>query len=104
MLFKGASRHDALAIAQVFDSFGGELNAATSKDHTMLYTRVLDTHVEAALDVMCDMVSSPVWAELEAEREVVLEEIAMYHDDPQELVHDLIAEAVFGATTRSARR
>ena len=97
MLFKGASRHDALAIAQVFDSFGGELNAATSKDHTMLYTRVLDTHVEAALDVMCDMVSSPVWAELEAEREVVLEEIAMYHDDPQELVHDLIAEAVFGA-------
>ena len=55
-----------------------------------------DDHLETALDVMGDMVFAPRFAELDAEREVVLEEIAMYEDAPQELVHDLIAEAVFG--------
>ena len=76
---------------------GGELNAATSREHTLVYSRVPDNHVETALDVMGDMVFSPLFDDLDSEREVVLEEIAMYEDTPQELVHDLIAEAVFGS-------
>ena len=96
LLFKGSKRFDALEIAEIFDGLGGELNAATSREHTLIYSRVPDNHLETALDVMGDMVFAPVFEELDAEREVVLEEIAMYEDTPQELVHDLIAEAVFG--------
>src|SRR5438045_2633467 len=96
LLFKGTSRYSALEIAEIFDGLGGELNAATSREHTLIYARVPDHHLETAMDVMSDMVFSPAFAELDAEREVVLEEIAMYDDAPQDLVHDLIAEAVFG--------
>src|SRR5581483_3948362 len=96
LLFKGTSRYSALEIAEIFDGLGGELNAATSREHTLVYARVPDHHLETAMDVMGDMVFSPTFSELDAEREVVLEEIAMYDDAPQELVHDLIAEAVFG--------
>jgi predicted Zn-dependent peptidase len=96
LLFKGTSRYSALEIAEIFDGLGGELNAATSREHTLVYARVPDHHLETAMDVMSDMVFAPAFAELDAEREVVLEEIAMYDDAPQELVHDLIAEAVFG--------
>ncbi len=96
LLFKGSSRYSALEIAEIFDGLGGELNAATSREHTVLYARIPDHHLETALDVMTDMVFSPRFEDLDAEREVVLEEIAMYEDTPQELVHDLIAEAVFG--------
>src|ERR1700759_784206 len=96
MLFKGTSRYSALDIAEIFDGLGGELNAATSREHTLVYARVPDHHLETAMDVMSDMVFSPAFAELDSERDVVLEEIAMYDDAPQELVHDLIAEAVFG--------
>jgi predicted Zn-dependent peptidase len=97
LLFKGSSEYSALEIAELFDELGGELNAATSREHTMVYSRIPDVHVEKALDVMSDMVFSPLFDDLDAEREVVLEEIAMYEDTPQELVHDLIAEAVFGS-------
>src|SRR5579884_1529275 len=96
LLFKGTQRYTALEIAEIFDGLGGELNAATSREHTLVYARVPDHHLETALDVMSDMVFAPAFAELDAEREVVLEEIAMYEDAPQELVHDLISEAVFG--------
>jgi len=96
LLFKGTSRYSALEIAEIFDGLGGELNAATSREHTLVYARVPDHHLDTAVEVMSDMVFSPAFAELDAEREVVLEEIAMYDDAPQELVHDLIAEAVFG--------
>jgi len=97
LLFKGSSEHTALEIAELFDEFGGELNAATSREHTVVYSRVPDVHVEKALDVMSDMVFSPLFDDLDAERDVVLEEIAMYEDTPQELVHDLIAQAIFGS-------
>ena len=97
LLFKGSSVYNAQEIAEIFDGLGGELNAATSREHTVLYSRVTDAHVETAVDVMTDMVFSPTFAELDAEREVVLEEIAMYEDSPQELVHDLFSEAVFGS-------
>jgi predicted Zn-dependent peptidase len=96
LLFKGSARYDALEIAEIFDGLGGELNAATSREHTVVYSRVPDHHLATALDVMTDMVFAPAFVEIDAEREVVLEEIAMYEDTPQELVHDLFAEAVFG--------
>jgi predicted Zn-dependent peptidase len=97
LLFKGTDTYSAQDIAEVFDGLGGELNAATSREHTVVYARVADHHLETAIDVMSDMVFAPTFAELDSEREVVLEEIAMYEDQPQELVHDLIAEAVFGS-------
>jgi predicted Zn-dependent peptidase len=96
LLFKGSRTYSAQEIAEVFDGFGGELNAATARDYTVVYARVLDEHVETAIDVMTDMVFAPTLADLDSEREVVLEEIAMIDDTPPELIHDLITEAVFG--------
>ena len=103
LLFKGTSRYRALEIAEIFDGLGGELNAATSREHTLVYARVPTQHVETALDVMSDMVFAPLFDDLDAEREVVLEEIAMYEDTPQDLVHDLIGEAVFGSIRSGGR-
>ncbi|HWO79490.1 pitrilysin family protein [Gaiella sp.] len=96
LLFKGSSRYSARDIAELFDALGGELNAATSRETTVVYARVPDDRVEQALDVMTDMVFAPAFADVDSEREVVLEEIAMVDDNPQDLVHDLAAEAVFG--------
>jgi predicted Zn-dependent peptidase len=97
LLFKGSESYDAQQIAETFDAMGAELNAATSREHTVVYSRVPDRHVEEAVQVMTDMVFAPAFAELDQEREVVLEEIAMYEDTPQELVHDLFSQAVFGS-------
>jgi predicted Zn-dependent peptidase len=97
LLFKGTRSYSAQEIAEIFDGLGGELNAATSREHTVIYCRVPDAHLETALDVMTDMVFTPTFVDLDQEREVVLEEIAMYEDTPQELVHDLFSEAVFGS-------
>ena len=96
LLFKGTTTYSAQQIAEIFDTLGGELNAATSREHTVVYARVPDDRLRTALEVMGEMVFAPLFAELDSEREVVLEEIAMYEDQPQELVHDLIAEATFG--------
>jgi predicted Zn-dependent peptidase len=96
LLFKGTDSYSAQEIAEIFDGLGGELNAATSREHTVVYARVPDDKLELALEVMGEMVFTPAFAELDAERAVVLEEIAMYEDQPQELVHDLISEATFG--------
>ncbi len=95
MLFKGTRSYEAQRIAEVFDEMGGELNAATSREHTVVYARVPDRHLEDALEVMADMVFAPTFADLDLERDVVLEEIAMVEDAPQDLVHDLLSEAVF---------
>ncbi len=96
LLFKGTGTHSAQEIAEIFDGLGGELNAATSRETTLVYARVPDDRVEDALDVIVGMVYDPAFAEIDAEREVVLEEIAMVDDNPQDLVHDVVAEAVFG--------
>ena len=96
LLFKGSRTHSAQEIAEIFDGLGGELNAATSRETTVVYARVPDDRVEQALDVMVGMVYEPLFAEVDSEREVVLEEIAMVEDNPQDLVHDVVAEAVFG--------
>ena len=96
LLFKGSARYTAQEIAERFDAMGGELNAATSRETTVVYTRVPDDHVEIAIDVMADMVFRPRFSDIDSEREVVLEEIAMVDDNPSDLVHDLASEAVFG--------
>jgi predicted Zn-dependent peptidase len=96
LLFKGSSRYGAQDIAELFDAMGGELNAATSRETTVVYTRVPDARLEQALDAMTDMVFAPSFDDVDSEREVVLEEIAMVDDNPQDLVHDIAAEAVFG--------
>jgi predicted Zn-dependent peptidase len=95
LLFKGTDRLSAADIAEAFDAIGGEVNAATGRDHTVVYTRVLDDHLERAFEVVGDMVQHPAFRELEQERQVILEEILMYEDDPGDQVHDLISEAVF---------
>ena len=97
LLFKGTERYDAVQIAELFDTMGGGLNAATSRETTVVYTRVPDDHIDVALDVMTDMVFEPALTDIDSEREVVLEEIAMVEDNPQDVVHDLAAEAVFGS-------
>jgi predicted Zn-dependent peptidase len=96
MLFRGSARYGSEEIDQIFDAMGAEINAGTDKEATTLYTRVLDRHLEHAFDVMSDMIWHPRFGELEAEREVVLEEIAMYEDDPQDRVFDVLGKAIFG--------
>jgi predicted Zn-dependent peptidase len=96
MLFRGTASYGSQEIDQIFDGMGAEINAGTDKEATSLYTRVLDGHMERAFDVMADMIWRPAFGELEAEREVVLEEIAMYEDDPQDRVFDLLGGAIFG--------
>jgi predicted Zn-dependent peptidase len=97
MLFRGTERYGSEEIDQIFDAMGAEINAGTDKETTSLYSRVLDRHLDHAFDVMSDMIWHPRFGELEAEREVVLEEIAMYEDDPQDLVFDVLGRAVFGS-------
>ncbi len=96
MLFRGTERYASEEIDQIFDAMGADINAGTDKEATSLYTRVLDGHLEQAFDVMSDMIWHPRFGELEAEREVVLEEIAMYEDDPQDRVFDILGRAIFG--------
>jgi predicted Zn-dependent peptidase len=96
LLFKGTERYESLQIDQIFDGMGAELNAGTGKETTSVYARVIDEHLTDALDVMADMVFRPALTDIDSEREVILEEIAMYEDDPSEKVFDLIGETTFG--------
>ena len=95
LVFRGSERFSAQEVAELFDGVGGELNAATTREYTVLYARVLDEHLNLALDVVSDLVHRPALAELEAERSVVMEEIAAAEDAPHELVHDLVSVALF---------
>jgi predicted Zn-dependent peptidase len=97
MLFRGTASFGSREIDEIFDAMGADVNAGTDKEATSVYTRVLDRHLHRAFDVIGEMVFQPRFEELETEREVVLEEIAMYEDDPQEKVFDVLGEAVFGA-------
>src|SRR5215213_7518169 len=96
LLFRGTDRFASAEIDQLFDGMGAELNAGTDKESTAVYARMLDQHLPAAFDVMADMVWRPAFKDVDPEREVVLEEIAMYEDDPQDTVFDVLGEAVFG--------
>ncbi len=95
MLFRGTARYRSEEIDQIFDAMGAELNAATGKEMTSVYARVLDEHLERAFDVIVQMISEPTMHGLAEEREVVLEEIAMYEDDPQDLIFDVLGETIF---------
>ena len=98
LLFKGTTRRSALDIAVAFDTVGGEANAVTGKEHTCYYARVLDDDLGLAGDVITDMVTSATLRaeDVDAERGVILEELAMNDDDPADVVHERIAEAVLG--------
>ena len=96
LLFRGTERFASAEIDQLFDTMGAELNAGTDKESTAVYARMLDQHMPAAFDVMADMVWRPAFHDVDPERQVVLEEIAMYEDDPQDTVFDVLGEAVFG--------
>ncbi|MFP5364716.1 MAG: M16 family metallopeptidase [Thermoleophilia bacterium] len=98
MLFRGTERFGSLEIDQIFDAMGAELNAGTGKESTSVYARVIDEHLPQAFDVVADMVWHPRFdaGDLANEREIVLEEIAMYEDEPHDRVFDELGEAVFG--------
>jgi predicted Zn-dependent peptidase len=97
LLFKGTERHSAVEIAQIFDGLGASVNAATSKESTHLHGRLLDVHTDRAFELLAEMLLGPSYPEVDSEREVVLEEIAMYEDEPQDRVHDVLADAIFGS-------
>src|SRR6267154_4579896 len=100
LLFKGTTRRTALEISSEMDAVGGEMNAFTAKEYTCYYARVLDADLPLAVDVLSDMVTSSLIEpkDVDAERNVVLEEIAMNDDDPSDTVHEAFAAQLFGDT------
>jgi predicted Zn-dependent peptidase len=96
LLFKGTERFSSVEIDQIFDGMGAEANAGTGKETTSVYSRFLDQHLERAFDVLADMVLRPAYPDIDSERQVVIEEIAMYEDEPSDKVHDVLSAAVFG--------
>ena len=97
MMFKGTENRTARQIAEEMDALGGQINAYTTKEYTCYHTRVLDKHIDRALDVMSDMLLHPLLAEedVRKERNVITEEIYMYDDAPEELVHDALQDAIW---------
>ncbi len=100
LLFKGTARRSALDISAAIDAVGGELNAFTAKEYTCYYARVLDADLPLAIDVLCDMMTGSLLedSEVEAERSVILEEIAMTDDEPSDTVHEAFGWQLFGDT------
>jgi predicted Zn-dependent peptidase len=95
MLFKGTPSMNALGIAEAFESIGAQENAATGEEYTVLYARFLPEHLERALDIMSDMVLRPTLVDLEREREVIVEEIRMYEDRPDQLADEYLSGLIF---------
>ena len=100
LLFKGTRRRTALEISAEMDAAGGEMNAFTAKEYTCDYARVLDADLPLAVDILSDMVTSSLITprDVDAERNVVLEEIAMNDDDPSDTVHEAFTSKLFGDT------
>lgn len=99
LVFKGTETRTARQIAEEIDRVGGHLNAVTGRDHTCFYAKVPDKHVGLAVDIICDIVCHPLLRESDIEKEkgVIAEEIAMYEDSPEEVVHDLLASTAWGS-------
>jgi predicted Zn-dependent peptidase len=97
LLFKGTERRSARDIAEAFDAIGGDVNAFTAKEFTCFYARILDRDLEMAVDHLVDMVEHSVVrkADLDAERQVILEEINMHEDSPEDVVHDLFTQTLW---------
>lgn len=100
LLFKGTKERSALEISILLDEIGGDFNAFTAKEYTCFHGRVLDADLPAAIDLLGDMMTSSVItdADVEAERDVILDEIAMHDDDPEDVVHNLFAAQAWGDT------
>src|SRR5918998_4436546 len=105
LLFKGTSERSALDISIALDAVGGEFNAFTAKEYTCFHARVLDDDLELAVDVLGDMITSSLLTpeDVEAERDVILDEIAMHDDDPDDVVHNLFAEQAYGSSAPLGR-
>jgi len=97
MLFKGTSKHSARQIAEAFEGMGGQLNAFTSKEYTGLYARTLDEDIFQAMEIIFDMIFDSKFAkkDFNTERGVIIEEINMYEDAPDDLIHDVFAQKFF---------
>ncbi|MDQ1395795.1 MAG: hypothetical protein QOG64_1054 [Acidimicrobiaceae bacterium] len=97
LLFKGTATRSARDIAEAVDAVGGDINAFTTKEYTAFYVRVLSDNLEVGLDILSDIMWSPAFRpdEVEAERQVILEEILMHVDEPADLVHEVFSEALF---------
>lgn len=97
LLFKGTARRSARSIAEAIDSVGGDMNAFTTKEYTVFYVRVLADALPMGLDILCDIMWTPAFHpdDVEAERQVIIEEILMRNDEPADLVHDLFGEAMY---------
>ncbi len=97
MMFKGTETRSAADLARAFDAIGGQVNAFTTKEHTCYYARTLDTHVRQAADLLCDMVLRSAFRpeDVDLERGVILEEIGMYEDTPEDLVSEILSAAVY---------
>ena len=103
LLFKGTDKYSSNEIDEFFDSIGAEVNASTNKEVTTVYARFLDRHLENAFDVISEMVMKSTFQDIDAERQVVIEEIAMYEDEPSDIVFDLLGRRVFGDTPLGRR-
>src|SRR2546421_3616647 len=101
LLFKGTEERSAQEIAEEVEAVGGEMNAFTTKEYTAYYVRILDESLDLALDILSDVVWAPAFRpdEVDCERQVILEEIKMHEDTPDELVHSLFTEALFPGQT-----
>ena len=97
MMFKGTESRTAADLAKAFDAIGGQVNAFTTKEHTCYYARTLDTHVQTAAELLCDMVLHSAFRpeDVDLERGVILEEIGMYEDTPEDLVSEILSAAVY---------
>ncbi len=98
MLFKGTPTRSAEEIAQQVDSIGGQIDAFTSKEYAGYYLKVLDEHLPLAVEILADLISNPLLADddIEKEKKVILEEIKMVEDTPDDLVHEIFAEGFWG--------
>ncbi len=101
MLFKGTTNRSAKQIAESIDAIGGQINAFTGKECTCYYAKTLDTHLNVSLDVLSDMLFNSKFAsgDIKVEKKVVVEEIGMYEDSPEELVHDIFSEMVWSGNS-----
>ena len=97
LLFKGTATRSARDIAEAIEAVGGDMNAFTTKEYTSFYTRLLDADLDLGLDILSDIMWAPAFRpeEIEAERQVILEEILMHEDEPSDLVHELFTDALY---------
>jgi predicted Zn-dependent peptidase len=103
LLFKGTPTYTATGISERFDGLGASFNAATGKETTHLHARFLDEHTDDVFSLLGEMLLESTFPDIDSERDVVLEEIAMYEDEPSDRVHDYLADAVFGDTPLGRR-